>query len=71
MKISVVEDVCLPGATNYKVSTSISNSDISLVLDLIYNNFREWKVEVIKNTISKVDTTRIRGERSIELNQIE
>ncbi|KAA3474429.1 reverse transcriptase [Gossypium australe] len=58
-KILVVEDVWLPGANSYKLSSSIINPSISLVSDLIDNNSRVWKRKVIENTFSRDDVARI------------
>lgn len=59
MKISVFEDVWLPRAVNYKVGDNVCNFATTMVSDLIDNNSREWKVDVVKNTHTHNDAARI------------
>ncbi|MBA0845730.1 hypothetical protein Goarm_022506, partial [Gossypium armourianum] len=58
-EISVFEDAWVPEANNYKVGNNVSNSTITLVADLINNNTRTWKVDVVRNIFTKVDASRI------------
>lgn len=54
----MVNDAWTPRATNYKISSSISN-DITRVSELINLPTRTWKVEVVNSTFSEIDTGRI------------
>ncbi|MBA0738567.1 hypothetical protein Gogos_011904 [Gossypium gossypioides] len=43
---------------SYKVNSCISNDDVNIVLDLIDVLSREWKTELINNTLSREDAAR-------------
>lgn len=58
-KILVTKDTWIPGAVDYKLSSSINSVNISMVMDLIDNKYRKWKKEVIVNTFSEAYATKI------------
>lgn len=50
----------VPGSVIYRVQDIVSDSGVIMVEDMIDDNSRVWKVDVVNNTFSESDANRIR-----------
>lgn len=58
-KISINEDVWIPGADDYRLTNIVHSMHNCQVVDLIDANTRTWKRDLIVNTFLEVDADRI------------
>ncbi|KAA3474547.1 reverse transcriptase [Gossypium australe] len=58
-RISIREDTWLSGLVCHRINEHVSNDSVIWVADLIDNQNREWKVELIKATFSEAVSTKI------------
>lgn len=59
VKVSIHNHARVPSSPNFKVMNSVSDCQLELVLDIIYNSTREWKKILIFNTFVIEDVERI------------
>lgn len=56
--ISIFNHAWIQGSDNYRLNHPVDNCNLEFVVELIDNNIREWRAEIITNTFDAVDAGR-------------
>ncbi|MBA0661676.1 hypothetical protein Goklo_005950, partial [Gossypium klotzschianum] len=58
-KLWSLNHACIPSSVDYKLSSVVRDNNILIVVDLIDNANREWRLEIITDTFFDADAARI------------